>query len=66
MRDKINEIFETIKCFEPYDWFIVLLMTILLLILPKILNTVYELIMRYVFKMERCKWIKGWKNIENK
>lgn len=64
MREKINGMFEMVKNFDAYDWFCIICIAILTLILPPIFNALYEYFMKKVFNLERMKYIKGWKKIK--
>lgn len=67
MREKINEMWEMLKNFDAYDWTLVfMIVAIVWMIDPLIhlINYLFEGIMKKVFKMERCIFIKGWKKIK--
>ena len=63
MRDKVNSLFNEMINYDAYDWLQVGFIVLILRILPSIINLIYELIMKKVFKLERNKYIKGWKKI---
>ena len=64
MKEDINNYWNMILNFEPYDWFICFLLGVSFYILPSILNWAFLLFMRKVFKVEPMTYIKGWKRIK--
>ena len=67
MREKVNKMYEMVEAFEPYDWlqvFIVIFTVLMIHPLMYLIGYLFEILMKKVFKMQRCTFIKGWKKIK--
>lgn len=66
MRQIFNDFFYRIADFEPYDWILVCVGFLLYYLVPPVLINFFYWIMKNIFRLEKRKYIKGWKRIEKK